>query len=62
MIGIISIKNSFLIHLHVTCAIILREHAAVTLLPREELVSLDWAEADRPVLKTYLQFAGQETP
>ena len=42
--------------------IILREHAAVTWLPREELASLDWATADRPVLETYLQFAGQETP
>jgi len=42
--------------------IILREHAAVTWLPREDLVSLDWAAADRPVLETYLQFAGQETP
>ena len=42
--------------------IILREHAAVTWLPRGELSSLDWAAADRPVLEAYLQFAGQETP
>jgi 8-oxo-dGTP diphosphatase len=42
--------------------ITLREHAAVTWLPREDLASLDWAAADRPVLETYLQFAGQETP
>ena len=41
--------------------IILREHAAVTWLPRENLSSLDWADADLPVLETYLQFAGQET-
>jgi 8-oxo-dGTP diphosphatase len=40
--------------------IILREHAAVIWLPREDLASLDWAEADRPVLETYLQFAGKE--
>jgi 8-oxo-dGTP diphosphatase len=40
----------------------LREHAAVIWLPREELASLDWADADRPVLETYLQFAGLETP
>jgi 8-oxo-dGTP diphosphatase len=43
-------------------SITLREHAAVTWLPREELASLDWAAADRPVLETYLQFAGQEIP
>ena len=42
--------------------IILREHAAVIWLSRENLASLDWAEADRPVLETYLQFAGQEIP
>jgi 8-oxo-dGTP diphosphatase len=42
--------------------IVLREHAAVTWLPREELASLDWAAADRPVLETYLQFAVQEIP
>jgi 8-oxo-dGTP diphosphatase len=45
----------------ISCTIILREHAAVTWLPREDLVSLDWAEADRPVLEAYLQFARQET-
>ena len=43
-------------------AITLREHAAVTWLRREDLASLDWAEADRPVLATYLQFVEQETP
>jgi 8-oxo-dGTP diphosphatase len=42
--------------------ITLREHAAVTWLPREALASLDWAEADRPVLEAYLEFAGQEIP
>jgi 8-oxo-dGTP diphosphatase len=42
--------------------IVLREHVAVIWQPREDLVSLDWAEADRPVLATYLQFSGQETP
>lgn len=42
--------------------ITLQEHAAVTWLSREDLTSLDWAEADRSVLVTYLQFAGQETP
>jgi len=41
---------------------VLREHAAVIWLPREDLASLDWAEADRPVLEAYLQFTGQETP
>ena len=46
----------------VSGTITLREHAAVTWLPREDLTSLDWAEADRPVLETYLQFAGQEIP
>ncbi len=42
--------------------IILREHAAVTWLPRKDLASLDWAEADRPILESYLQFTGKETP
>lgn len=42
--------------------ITLREHAAVIWLPREDLASLDWAEADRPVLETYLQFVEQEIP
>ncbi len=42
--------------------IFLREHAAVIWLPREDLASLNWAEADLPVLETYLQFAGQEAP
>jgi 8-oxo-dGTP diphosphatase len=46
----------------ITGTITLREHAAVIWLPREKLASLDWAEADRPVLETYLQFAGQEIP
>jgi 8-oxo-dGTP diphosphatase len=42
--------------------ITLREHAAVTWLPREDLASLDWAAADRPVLEAYFRFAGKETP
>lgn len=34
--------------------ILLHEHAAITWLPPEELASLDWAEADLPVIETYL--------
>ena len=33
--------------------IILREHAAITWLPPGELLSLDWAEADGPILAEY---------
>jgi 8-oxo-dGTP diphosphatase len=38
--------------------ITLHEHAASTWLPPEELASLDWAEADLPVLKSYLEYSG----
>jgi 8-oxo-dGTP diphosphatase len=34
--------------------IILHEHAAIAWLTPEELPSLDWAEADLPVIETYL--------
>jgi 8-oxo-dGTP diphosphatase len=37
----------------------LHEHAAVTWLPKEDLVALDWAEADLPVLASYCRFSGQ---
>ena len=33
----------------------LREHAAIKWLPPEELLSLDWAEADIPLIKHYLE-------
>jgi 8-oxo-dGTP diphosphatase len=35
--------------------IILYEHAAMKWLPPEELLSLDWAEADIPLIKRYLR-------
>ena len=35
--------------------IILHEHAAITWLPSAELCRLDWAEADLPVIETYLR-------
>lgn len=34
--------------------ITLHEHAACAWLPPEELASLDWAEADYPVLESYI--------
>jgi 8-oxo-dGTP diphosphatase len=34
----------------------LHEHAAVTWLPPRDLSSLDWADADRPVLESYRDF------
>ena len=34
--------------------IVLHEHAAVTWLPPDKLFTLDWAEADIPVIKSYL--------
>lgn len=36
--------------------ITLHEHAAVTWLPPWDLSSLDWAEADRPVLESYRDY------
>ncbi len=33
----------------------LREHAAIKWLPPEELLSLDWAEADIPLIEHYLE-------
>jgi len=40
--------------------ITLHEHAAITWLPPEELHTLDWAEADWPVLEAYARMiAGQ---
>jgi len=35
--------------------ITLHEHAACAWLPPEELASLDWAEADHPVLESYIE-------
>ncbi|MBU1171858.1 MAG: (deoxy)nucleoside triphosphate pyrophosphohydrolase [Proteobacteria bacterium] len=37
----------------------LHEHEAVAWLPSEELDTLDWAEADLPVLATYCQIMGE---
>jgi 8-oxo-dGTP diphosphatase len=34
--------------------IVLHEHSAIVWLPPVELTSLDWAEADLPVIKSYL--------
>ncbi|MEJ2684411.1 MAG: (deoxy)nucleoside triphosphate pyrophosphohydrolase [Candidatus Sulfobium sp.] len=34
--------------------IVLHEHAAIIWLPPEELYTLDWAEADLPVIELYL--------
>ena len=34
--------------------IVLHEHAAITWLPAESLHTLDWAEADLPVIESYL--------
>lgn len=38
--------------------IVLHEHAALTWLPPGELHSLDWAEADLPVVDSYLVVCG----
>jgi len=38
--------------------ITLHEHAACAWLAPEELASLDWAEADRPVLESYIEYHG----
>ncbi len=38
--------------------IILHEHAAFAWLSPSSLLTLDWAEADRPVLDTYLEMLG----
>ena len=38
--------------------ITLHEHAAITWLPPEELHTLDWAEADWPVLEAYARMIG----
>lgn len=35
--------------------LILHEHAAISWLPPAELYSLDWAEADLPVIEAYLE-------
>ncbi len=42
--------------------IILHEHAALTWLPPDELHSLDWAEADFPVIDFYLASIRAVTP
>lgn len=38
--------------------IVLHEHAALTWLPPDELHTLDWAEADVPVIESYLAGTG----
>jgi 8-oxo-dGTP diphosphatase len=38
--------------------IILHEHKAFLWLPPEKLHELDWAEADYPIIKTYLETTG----
>ncbi|BCR04847.1 DNA mismatch repair protein MutT [Desulfuromonas versatilis] len=38
--------------------IVLHEHAAITWLPPEELHTLDWAEADLPIIEAYLEAYG----
>lgn len=35
--------------------LILKEHADSVLINKEELINLDWAEADIPILKEYLE-------
>jgi len=63
--GVTHAYPAFTITLHpFVCSIIsgtitLHEHAAVTWLPREDLASLDWADADLPVLASYCRFAEQ---
>ena len=42
--------------------IVLHEHAAVTWLPPDELHTLDWAEADVPVIESYLAETGIDCP
>ncbi len=37
--------------------IVLHEHAAIAWLPPDELKTLDWAEADLPVIEEFLAFA-----
>jgi 8-oxo-dGTP diphosphatase len=38
--------------------IVLHEHAAIAWLPPDELTTLDWAEADYPVIDGYLRQKG----
>ena len=40
--------------------ITLHEHAAMVWLPPEELHTLDWAEADRPVLEAYARLIDEQ--
>jgi 8-oxo-dGTP diphosphatase len=42
--------------------IVLHEHAAITWLPPQELHTLDWAEADIPVIGSYLAESKTCTP
>ncbi len=41
-------------------SIILHEHAAMRWMPADELITLDWAEADVPVLECYLSLFGSK--
>lgn len=41
-----------------TGKIVLHEHAAAIWLPPEKLYTLDWAEADLPVIRSYLDACG----
>jgi 8-oxo-dGTP diphosphatase len=42
----------------VTAEIVLREHAAMRWLAPTEMLTLDWAAADLPVIKNYLSITG----
>jgi len=42
--------------------IVLHEHAAISWLPPEELYTLDWAEADLPVIESYLMAFAERFP
>ncbi len=42
--------------------IALHEHAAITWLPPTKMYSLDWAEADLPLIESYLASAKSSTP
>tara|TARA_R110002072_G_scaffold125251_1_gene261037 strand:- start:225 stop:611 length:387 start_codon:yes stop_codon:yes gene_type:complete len=35
--------------------LILKEHSDLVIVNKEELINLDWADADRPILKEYLE-------
>jgi 8-oxo-dGTP diphosphatase len=45
-----------------TGEIVLHEHSAIAWLPPEELHTLDWAEADLPVIESYLMAFAERFP